>query len=132
MTEEKIKELNELCDRREVIKNELEAFDGIFGKDPKDLGYQIDSEGWHGKGCLHYIRDHHGYMIEALRKIYAEYKKELEEIQRKIDDFQVYKPKDEQIKCLQHLIGFVEDEWGDVDDEARELLDDLQRLKENT
>ena len=41
-----------------------------------------------------------------------------------------WKPTNEQIDCLQHLIGLVEDEWGDVDGAAYELLDDLKKLKD--
>ena len=42
----------------------------------------------------------------------------------------IWKPTDEQIDCLRHLIDLVEDEWGDVDDTAYELLDELEKLKE--
>ena len=38
-------------------------------------------------------------------------------------------PSEKQIECLQHLIDIVEDEWGDVEDTAYELLDDLKKLK---
>ena len=41
-----------------------------------------------------------------------------------------WKPTDEQIDCLRHLIDLVEDEWGDVDDTAYELLEELEKLKE--
>ena len=41
-----------------------------------------------------------------------------------------WKPTDEHISCLRHLIDLVEDEWGDVDDTAYELLDELEKLKE--
>lgn len=40
-----------------------------------------------------------------------------------------WKPTNEQIDCLQNLIDLVEDEWGDVDSAAYELLDDLKKLK---
>ena len=40
-----------------------------------------------------------------------------------------WKPTNEQIDCLQNLIDIVEDEWGDVDSAAYELLDDLKKLK---
>ena len=40
-----------------------------------------------------------------------------------------WKPTNEQIDCLQNLIDLVEDEWGDVEDTAYELLDDLKKLK---
>ena len=40
-----------------------------------------------------------------------------------------WKPTDEQIECLQQLIRCVEDEWGEVDDAAYELLDELNKLK---
>ena len=41
-----------------------------------------------------------------------------------------WKPTDEQIACLRHLIALVEDEWGDVEDTAYELLDELEKMKE--
>ena len=41
-----------------------------------------------------------------------------------------WKPTDEQIARLRHLIDLVEDEWGDVDSTAYELLDELEKMKE--
>ena len=41
-----------------------------------------------------------------------------------------WKPTDEQIACLRYLIGLVEDEWGNVDSTAYELLDELEKIKE--
>ena len=40
-----------------------------------------------------------------------------------------WKPTDEHISCLRHLIDLVEDEWGDVEDTAYELLDELEKMK---
>jgi hypothetical protein len=41
-----------------------------------------------------------------------------------------WKPTDEQIACLRHLIHLIEDEWGNVDSTAYELLEELEKIKE--
>lgn len=85
MTEEKIKELQELLHRREVLKNEIEKFDELSYIGCENLGYNIvDTRASEGKNYLHFIKDRHGYLAEALRKIYDEYLKEMKKIQENI------------------------------------------------
>ena len=85
MTEEKIKELQELLHRREVLKNEIEKFDELFFVGRENIGYEIvDTRSYKGKNYIHFIKDHHGYLAEALRKIYDEYLMEMKKIQEEI------------------------------------------------
>ena len=88
MTEEKIKELQELVHQRERIVNEIEAFDKIFDAGKENLGFRIcDTRHDSGYDYLYFIKDNFGYMDEALRKIYAELKQKLSETQKAIDEF---------------------------------------------
>ena len=85
MTEAKIKELQELLHRREVLKNEMEKFDELFLVGRENIGYEIvDTRSYEGKNYIHFIKDHHGYLAEALRKIYDEYLMEMKKIQEEI------------------------------------------------
>lgn len=88
MTEEKVNELRELVHQRECVRNEIEAFERIFDAGKENLGFNI-CDTRHGKGYdyLHFIKDHFGYIDEALRKIYTELKQKLFEIQEAIDEF---------------------------------------------
>ena len=87
MTEEKIAELQALLSRRTVLENEIEAFDRVFKEDRENLGFTIhDARASQNTSCLHFIKDHYGYMSEALWKIYVEYKNELADINKKIED----------------------------------------------
>ena len=88
MTEEKIKQLQELLHQRECIGNEIEALEKVFDAGKENLGFRIcDTRQSEGYDYLHFIKDHFGYMDEALRKIYAELKQKLLETQKKIDEF---------------------------------------------
>lgn len=85
MTEEKIKELQGLLHRREVLKNDIEKFDELFLIGSENLGYEIvDTRSSEGKDFIHFIKDHHGYLVAALRKIYDEKLSEMKKIQEEI------------------------------------------------
>lgn len=86
MTEEKIGELMELLKRREILENEKEAFERIFERSGEYLGFTIqDVRQTKGYQMIHFVKDHYGYMNEALHKIYLKYKKELQEVNDRIE-----------------------------------------------
>lgn len=88
MTEERIKELQHLLYRRDIVENEIQAFIQLLNVDKEDRSYTInDARFDSGKNCLHIIKDRHGYIDEALQKIKAEYQKELVDIQKAIMEF---------------------------------------------
>lgn len=87
MREEKIAELQALLSRRSILQNEMEAFKRVFEEDRENLGFTIhDVRVSKEYSRLHFIKDHYGFMSEALRKIYAEYEKELAEVMKKIEE----------------------------------------------
>lgn len=88
MTEDRIAELQELVRQRECIGNEIEVFEKIFDAGKENLGFRIcdtrmDSE----YDYIHFVKDHFGYMDEALRKIYIKLKQKLSETQKAIEEF---------------------------------------------
>ena len=47
----------------------------------------VDTRQERGYDRIHFIKDHFGYIDEALRKIYAKLKQELYNIQKEIEEF---------------------------------------------
>lgn len=85
MTQETIDKLEELLNRREVVQNEIEAFDRIFSENADEIFYNINMSGWDGNNCLHIIKDMDGLMMNSLREIYKRYKQELRVINEEIE-----------------------------------------------
>jgi hypothetical protein len=87
MTEEKIQQLETLLNKREILQNEIEVFDRMLKENKEDLGYQVfDWKGGNKDSCIHIIKDHYGYINEAMWKIQARYRRELAEVQKAIDE----------------------------------------------
>lgn len=84
MTEETIKKLDELLQRRKVLQNEIDAFDRIFSVDADKLFFNINLSGWDGNDCLHIIKDKDGLLMNSLREIYKRYKQELKMVNEEI------------------------------------------------
>ena len=88
MTEDRIAELQELVHQRECIGNEIEAFEKIFDAGKENLGFRICDTRKDGEhDYIHFVKDHFGYMDEALRKIYIKLKQRLSETQKAIEEF---------------------------------------------
>lgn len=87
MTEDRIKELQSLLHRREVISNEIEKLTEIVGMKHDELYYHLHGQGSSEYSCIHIMRDHHGHFMDAVRKILQEYKDELEKVRKEIDEF---------------------------------------------
>lgn len=88
MKEEKIEELNRLLDGRRILRNEIEAFQRVDEVGQEHLGFWIcNADAPRESSYIHFIKDHYGYMYEALQKVYARLQKELEYVQKKIDEF---------------------------------------------
>lgn len=87
MTEERIEELNDLLRRREILKNEIEAFDTVFKLDKMSLIFYVKQDTSAKENFpLIYQRDHLGYFDEALLKIYTKMKQELVSVQKAIEE----------------------------------------------
>jgi hypothetical protein len=87
MTEEKIQQLETLLNRREILQNEIEVFSRMLRENKEDLGYKVfDWNSGSKETCIHIIKDHYGYINEAMWKIQARYRRELAEVQKAIDE----------------------------------------------
>ena len=73
--------------RREILKNEIEAFDAVFKLDKMSLIFYVGRVTDRKEDApLIYLRDHFGYFDEALRKIYTRMKQELVSVQKAIEE----------------------------------------------
>ena len=87
MTEEKIQQLEELLHKREILQNEIEVFGRMLKENKEDLGYKVfDWNRGSKDSCIHFIKDHYGYINEAMWKIQDRYRRELAEVQNAIDE----------------------------------------------
>ena len=87
MTEEKIQQLEALLNKREILQNEIEVFSRMLRENKEDLGYKVfDWNSGNKETCIHIIKDHYGYINEALVKTFARYKQELAEVQKIINE----------------------------------------------
>lgn len=88
MTEERIKELQELVHRRECLRNEIEALQNVLKMEQDALGYSIqDTRVKQEYSYIHFIKDHFGYLNEAISKMCARYRQELAEVQKAIENY---------------------------------------------
>ena len=88
MKEEQIAELEKLVRRRSVLRNEAEMLNKIFEIGKENIGFELqDLRQKKDYSYLHFLKDHFGFFDEALRKIYQRIKEELNEVQKKIDEF---------------------------------------------
>ena len=59
----------------------------MLKENKEDLGYQVfDWNSGNKDSCIHIIKDHYGYINEAMWKIQARYRRELAEVQKAIDE----------------------------------------------
>lgn len=86
MTEEKIEVLKNLLYQRGNIQDQLDGLEKVLDKEPNSLVFIVKQECVNQQFLLGQFGDHYGYLLDAYRKMKAEYEKELEGIQKKIDE----------------------------------------------
>lgn len=87
MTEEKIQQLEKLLHKREILQNEIEMYGRMLRENKEDLGYKVfDWNSGSKETCIHILKDHYGYINEALLKTFVKYKQELAEVQKIINE----------------------------------------------
>ena len=88
MKEEQIAELEELVRKRSALRNETEKLNEVFETGKENIGFELrDLRRQKDYSYLHFLKDDYGFFDEALRKTYKKIKDELNEIQKKIDEF---------------------------------------------
>lgn len=86
MTEEKIEVLKNLLYQRGNIQDQLDGLEKVLDKEPNSLVFVVKQEYANQQFLVGSFGDHHGHLLDAYRKMKADYEKELEGIQKKIDD----------------------------------------------
>lgn len=86
MTEETIKQLQELLDQKAIKLQELNQYDGILEVNPDDVMVEFTVIGWHSVEKKMKLVRMPKRMVDTLKAMRTDLRNELSDIQRRIDE----------------------------------------------